>query len=92
MYGRHGQTVVARHFGRPTFDVASPRSRLLNKNFRARGMSKNMIFLTFLPIAPLSDPFLGYFDLPNVERPKSYLHIKFGRNRLVNKNFRAREV
>jgi hypothetical protein len=26
MYGRHGQTVVARHFGRPTFDVAPPRS------------------------------------------------------------------
>jgi hypothetical protein len=26
MYGRHGQTVVAKHFGRPTFDVAPPRS------------------------------------------------------------------
>jgi hypothetical protein len=26
MYGRHSQTVVARHFGRPTFDVAPPRS------------------------------------------------------------------
>jgi hypothetical protein len=26
MYGLHGQTVVARHFGRPTFDVAPPRS------------------------------------------------------------------
>jgi hypothetical protein len=62
---------------------------MVNKNFGAPGMSKNVIFLTFLPIAPLSDPFLGYFDFPNVGRPKGYLLIKFGRNRLVNKNFRA---
>jgi hypothetical protein len=88
-YGRHGQTVVARHFGRPTFDVAPPRSRLVNNNFRAPGMSKTMILLTLLPIAPLSDPFLVYFDLPNVGRPKGYLLIKFSRNRLVSKNFRA---
>jgi hypothetical protein len=26
MYGHHGQIVVARHFGCPTFDVAPPRS------------------------------------------------------------------
>jgi hypothetical protein len=52
-------------------------------------MSKNVIFLTFFPIAPLSDPFSGYFDFPNVGRPKGYFLIKFGRNRLVNKNVRA---
>jgi hypothetical protein len=63
---------------------------MVNKNFRAPGMSKNVIFLTFLPIAPLSDPFLGYFDLHNVGRLKGYLHMKFGRNRSVNKNFRDR--
>jgi hypothetical protein len=42
-----------------------------------------VIFLTFFPIAPLSDPFPGYFYLPNVRRPKGYFLIKFGRNRLV---------
>jgi hypothetical protein len=52
-------------------------------------MSKNVIFRTFFPIAPLSDPFPGYFDFPNVGRPKGYFLIKFGRNRLVNKNVRA---
>jgi hypothetical protein len=62
---------------------------MVYKNFRAPGMSKNVFFLTFLPVAPLSDPFLGYFDFPNVGRPNGYLLIKFGRNRLVNKNFRA---
>jgi hypothetical protein len=52
-------------------------------------MSKNVIFRTFFPIAPLCDHFPGYFDLPNEGRPNRYLHIKFGRNRLVNKNVRA---
>jgi hypothetical protein len=51
-------------------------------------MSNNVIFCTFFPLAPLSDPFPGYFDFPNVERPKSYFLIKFGRNRFVNKNVR----
>jgi hypothetical protein len=52
-------------------------------------MSKNVTFLTFFPIAPLSAPFSGYFDFPNVGRPKGYFLIKFDRNRLVNKNVRA---
>jgi hypothetical protein len=52
-------------------------------------MSKKVIFLTFFPIASLSNPFSGYFDFPSVGRPNSYFLIKFGRNRLVNKNFRA---
>jgi hypothetical protein len=52
-------------------------------------MSKNVIFRTIFPIAPLSDPFSGYFDFPYVGLPKGYFHIKFGRNRLVNKNVRA---
>jgi hypothetical protein len=60
---------------------------MVYKNFRAPGMSKNVFFLTFLPVAPLSDAFLGYFDFPNVGRPNGYLLIKFGQNRLVNKNF-----
>jgi hypothetical protein len=45
--------------------------------------------IPIIPIAPFSEPFLGYFDIPNVGRPKGYLLIKFGQNRLVNKNFRA---
>jgi hypothetical protein len=65
------------------------RNRLVNKNFTARGMSKNVIFRTFFPIAPLCDHFPGYFDLPNEGRPNRYIHIKFDRNRLVNKNVRA---
>jgi hypothetical protein len=65
------------------------RNRLVNKNFTARGMSKNVIFRTFFPIAPLCDHFPGYFDLPNERRPNRYIHIKFDRNRLVNKNVRA---
>jgi hypothetical protein len=52
-------------------------------------MSKNVIFCSFFPIAALSDAFCGYFDFPNVGRPKGYFLMKFGRNRLVNKNVRA---
>jgi hypothetical protein len=52
-------------------------------------MSKNVIFLTFFPIDPLSDPFLGYFDFPHVGSPNRYLHTNVGRNQLVNKNVRA---
>jgi hypothetical protein len=52
-------------------------------------MLKNVIFLTFFPIAPLSDPFSRYFDFPYVEHRKHYFRIKFGRNPLVNKNVRA---
>jgi hypothetical protein len=63
-------------------------SNMEYKNFGVPGVSENVIFLTILPITPLSDPFLGYFDL-NAGRPKGYLLIKFGRNRLVNENFRA---
>jgi hypothetical protein len=46
------------------------RNRLINKNFTARDMSKNVIFLTFFRIAPLSYPFSRYFDFPYVERHK----------------------
>jgi hypothetical protein len=46
-------------------------------------------FSHFFPIAPLCDHFPAYFDLPNKVRPNRYIHIKFGRNRLVNKNVRA---
>ena len=55
-------------------------------------MSKKVIFLTFFPIAFLSNPFSGYFEFPSVGRPVSYIHIEFGRNRPINKNFRAPEV
>jgi hypothetical protein len=65
------------------------RNRLVNKNFRAREMSKSVIFLTIFPIAPLSDPFFRYFDFPHVERHEHYFRIKFGRNPLVNKNVRV---
>jgi hypothetical protein len=65
------------------------RNRLINKNFRAREMSKNVIFLTFFPIAPLLDPFPRYFGFSCVERHKHYFPIKFGRNPLVNKNVRV---
>jgi hypothetical protein len=65
------------------------RNRLINKNFTAREMSKNVIFLTFFRIAPLSDPFSRYFDFPYVERHKHYFRIKFGRNPLVKKNVRV---
>jgi hypothetical protein len=65
------------------------RDRLINKNFRAREMSKSVIFLTFFPIAPLSDPFSRYFDFPYVERHEHWFRIKFGRNPLVNKNVRV---
>jgi hypothetical protein len=53
-------------------------------------MSKKVTFLTFFPIAFLSNPFSGYFDFPSVGRPVNYFHMEFGRNRLVNKNVRAR--
>ena len=65
------------------------RNLLVNKNFIVRGMSKNVIFRTIFPTAPLSDPFSGYFNFSNVEHPNGYFHIEFGRNRLVNKNVRA---
>jgi hypothetical protein len=52
-------------------------------------MSKSVIFLTFFPIAPLSDPFSRYFDFPYVERHEHWFRIKFGRNPLVNKNVRV---
>jgi hypothetical protein len=61
------------------FDVGGPirylhmnfgRNRLINKYFRAREMSKNVIFLTYFRITPLSDPFSRYFDFPHAERHK----------------------
>jgi hypothetical protein len=47
---------------------------MVYKNFRAPGMSKNVFFLTFLPVAPLSDAFLGYFDFPNVKK-RDFFHF-----------------
>jgi hypothetical protein len=64
------------------------RNRLVNKNVRAR-VSTKVIFLTFFSIASLSEAFSGYFNFHNVGRPKGYIPIKFGRNRLVNKNVRT---
>ena len=65
------------------------RNLLVNKNFIVRGMSKSLVFRTIFPTTPLSDPFSVYFNFPNVGRRNGYFHIKFGRNRLVNKNVRA---
>jgi hypothetical protein len=48
-----------------------------------------VIFRTFFAIAPLCDHFPGYLHLPNEGRSNGYLHMKFGRNRLVKKNVRA---
>jgi hypothetical protein len=62
---------------------------MVNKNFRAPGMSKNVCFSNYFANCYLVGPFFGYFDLPNVGRLKGYLLIKFGGNRLVNTNFRA---
>jgi hypothetical protein len=43
-------------------------------------------------ITPSFDPFFWYIDYCDVGGPTRYLQIKFGRNRLVNKNFRPREM
>ncbi len=61
------------------------RNPVVNKNFTARGVSKNVIFSTISPIAPLSDPLSGYFDFGKVGRSNLYVRIKFGVNRLKKK-------
>jgi hypothetical protein len=68
------------------------RNGLVNKNFTALGVSKNLIFPSFSQFSRLSDRFFRKCDYCNVGRQKVYLGIKFGRNRLVNKNFIARGI
>jgi hypothetical protein len=65
------------------------RNRLVNKNFRDRGMSKNVIFRTFSRLLPCATIFPGTLTFLMKDVPTAILHIKFGRNRLVNKNVRA---
>ncbi len=48
-----------------------------------------MICPILFQISRLSDPFSGKFGYRYVGGPKDYVHMKFGRSRLVNKNFRA---
>ncbi len=51
-----------------------------------------MILPRFFPITPLWDPFSQYFDGREMDPPNHYLHVKFGENQLVNKNFTAQGV
>ncbi len=61
----------------------------VNKNFRAVGVVKNVSFLSFSLIFRTCNPLWGLSHHLQVGRPYGYLHIKFGQNRPVNKNFRA---
>ncbi len=65
------------------------RNLQVNKNFRAVGVVKNVTFRSFSLIFRTCNPLSGLSHHPEVGRPYGYLHIKFGQNRPVNKNFRA---
>ena len=48
-----------------------------------------MSFPTFRLITASFDPLFREFDYPGVGSPNPYPEKKFGRNQLMNKNFRA---
>ncbi len=65
------------------------RIRRVNKNFSTVGVVKDVIFPSFSPISQTSNPFWGLPHHHEVGHSHSSVHIKFGRNLPVNKNFRA---
>ncbi len=61
----------------------------LIKNFRAEGVVKNVIFPSFSLIFGTCNTLSRLSHSHEMGRPQGYLHMKFGRNRPVNKNFSA---